>query len=159
MAYIEKNLTTGETILFRTGLHWIVLFVPILFGVFMFFFGLFALIAGLTTPASGEIGFALLITSFGVLAIVMAVVFRNATEMAVTNKRVIAKAGFFRTRSIELFLSKVESIGVERGLLGKMLGYGRVVVRGTGGTAEPFNRVRSPLEFRRRVQQQSETPQ
>jgi hypothetical protein len=36
-----------------------------------------------------------------------------------------------------------------------MFGYGSIVVKGTGGTAEPFNNVRSPLEFRRQVQQQS----
>jgi hypothetical protein len=45
---------------------------------------------------------------------------------------------------------------VEQGLLGRMLGYGNIVVRGTGGTAEPFKNVRSPLEFRGHVQQQSE---
>jgi uncharacterized membrane protein YdbT with pleckstrin-like domain len=88
----------------------------------------------------------------------LAVVSRNATEMAVTHKRVVVKVGLLRKRTIELFLSKVESVAVEQGLLGRMLGYGSIVVRDTGGTAEPFRNVRSRLEFRREVQQQSEAP-
>jgi uncharacterized membrane protein YdbT with pleckstrin-like domain len=76
--------------------------------------------------------------------------------MAVTNKRVIIKTGLLRRRTFELLLSKVESIGVEEGLMGRMFGYGSVVVRGTGGTPEPFANVGHPLEFRRQVQQQIE---
>ena len=81
---------------------------------------------------------------------------RRAAEMGVTNKRVIVKTGLLHRRTVELFLSKVESIGVDEGLIGRMFGYGTVVLRGTGGTPEPFPRVRHPLEFRRQVQQQIE---
>jgi hypothetical protein len=35
-----------------------------------------------------------------------------------------------------------------------MLGYGSVIVRGTGGTFETFGRIAHPNEFRRQVQQQ-----
>jgi hypothetical protein len=35
-----------------------------------------------------------------------------------------------------------------------MLGYGTIVVIGTGVTPVPFDRVAHPLEFRSRVQQQ-----
>jgi hypothetical protein len=35
-----------------------------------------------------------------------------------------------------------------------MLGYGTIVVIGTGGTPEPFRKVAHPLEFRSQVQQQ-----
>ena len=40
--------------------------------------------------------------------------------------------------------------------LGRMLGYGTVVLRGTGGTPEQFDRIASPLEFRKQVQSQIE---
>ena len=118
MGYVENNLTTGETVLYRTGLHWIVLLVLGLFGALV-----------------------LLLQRGG---IALGILFRNATEM-VTNKRVIVKVGLMRKKTVELFLSKVESIGVEQGILGRMLGYGSIVVRGTGGTAEPFKMVRSPF--------------
>jgi hypothetical protein len=76
--------------------------------------------------------------------------------MAVTNKRVFLKWGPLRHRTLELLLDKVESIGVEEGILGRMLGYGTAVVRGTGGTPQRFRLVRQPKEFRRQVQQRIE---
>ena len=45
--------------------------------------------------------------------IVRGVLMRNATEMTVTNKRVFVKVGLAARRTVELFLSRVESIGVE----------------------------------------------
>ena len=76
--------------------------------------------------------------------------------MAVTNKRLVVKIGVLNRRTYEILLSKVESIHVEEGLFGRMLGYGSVVVRGTGGTPEPFYRIAHPLELRRQVHHQIE---
>ena len=75
-------------------------------------------------------------------------------EYGVTNKRVIIKTGVLRHKSIELLLSKVESISVNEPLLGRMLGYGTIVIVGTGGTREPFRWIDQPNEFRRRVHDQ-----
>jgi len=79
---------------------------------------------------------------------------RNATEMAVTDRRVLIKTGMMSRRTLDLMLSRVESIGVEESAAGRMLGYGSVIVRGTGGTPEPFLMIAHPQEFRRAVQQQ-----
>jgi uncharacterized membrane protein YdbT with pleckstrin-like domain len=87
-------------------------------------------------------------------AAITGVVRQSSTEMAVTNRRVLMKSGMFGRRTVELMLSKVESIGVDQGVLARMAGYGRVVVRGTGGTHELFERIDRPLEFRRQVQEQ-----
>jgi uncharacterized membrane protein YdbT with pleckstrin-like domain len=69
---------------------------------------------------------------------------------------VVVKVGLTSRRTVELLLSKIESIGVEESLFGRMLGYGTVLLRGTGGTPESFNTIAHPLEFRREVQQQIE---
>jgi uncharacterized membrane protein YdbT with pleckstrin-like domain len=74
--------------------------------------------------------------------------------MAVTNRRVLIKTGMVSRRTLDLMLARVESIGVEETAFGRMLGYGSVVVRGTGGTPEPFRRIAHPQEFRRAVQEQ-----
>ena len=79
---------------------------------------------------------------------------RNATEMAVTNRRVIVKTGLVDRRTIELLLQRIESIAVEEPALGRVLGYGTVIVRGTGGTPEVFRQIARPLEFREQVQRQ-----
>jgi uncharacterized membrane protein YdbT with pleckstrin-like domain len=90
------------------------------------------------------------------VSVIVGAVKRNATEMAVTNHRVIIKVGLVGRRTVELLLSKVESIEVKETAFGRMLGYGTIVVIGTGGTPEPFYRVAHPLEFRSKVQQQIE---
>lgn len=79
---------------------------------------------------------------------------RAATEVAASNKRVLIKTGLFSRRSVEVLLPKPESIGVNETFAGRILGYGSVVVRGTGGTFETFDGIRQPNEFRRQVQGQ-----
>jgi uncharacterized membrane protein YdbT with pleckstrin-like domain len=79
---------------------------------------------------------------------------RNATEMAVTNKRVIVKTGLADRRTIELLLTRIESIAVEEPAMGRLLGYGTVIVRGTGGTPEIFPQISHPLQLREQVQRQ-----
>jgi len=160
VSYVEQNLISGEHVLYKTGLHWIVLVGPVLVASFFGFPGLFLLIGSIATlrdkgtQGMGVAGFVLLIVAG--LCVLIGYVRRKATEMAVTNRRILIKTGLLSRRTIELLLSKVESIGVQEGLLGRILGYGSVVVRGTGGTPEPFGTIAHPLEFRRQVQQQIE---
>ena len=91
-----------------------------------------------------------------IVAIIAGAARRNATEMAVTNHRVVIKVGLASRRTIEMMLAKIESIEVKESALGRMLGYGTIVVIGTGGTPEPFAGLAHPLEFRSAVQQQIE---
>jgi membrane protein YdbS with pleckstrin-like domain len=162
VGYVQQNLNPGERILYTTHLHWIVLFRSIFVDALFSAAGLALIVWGVTGQHTdrgeaqifGMAGVALIIIGNIILAI--AVVRRNATEMAVTNKRIIIKVGFLTKRTVELFLSKVESVGVEQTLLGRMMGYGGITVRGTGGTNEPFSHVANPLEFRRQVQHQIE---
>lgn len=162
MSYVQQNLNPGERVLYTTRLHWVVLYRSIFVDAVFSIAGLGLLgwaFMGKHTERgeaqiAGMVGVALLI--IGGLVLAFASMRRNATEMAVTNKRVIIKVGYLTKRTIELFLSKVESVEVEQTVMGRMLGYGSITVRGTGGTNEPFNHVADPLEFRRQVQHQIE---
>jgi len=102
-----------------------------------------------------EAGAFLLLFS-GVVVILAGMLRRNTTEMAVTNRRVIIKTGLASRKTIEMLLNKVESIEVSESTIGRLLGYGTVMMIGTGGTSEPFQKVAHPLEFRSQVQQQIE---
>ncbi len=165
MSYVEKHLIEGETIIYETRLHWIVLIVPILLGLL---FGLpgAALLVRSATGVGGKTVESESMMAGGAILLLLAIIFivrgileRNATEMTVTNKRVFVKVGLAARRTIELLLSRVESIGVEESVMGRMLGYGTVIVHGTGGTPEIFNMIAHPLEFRTQVQQQIEKSQ
>lgn len=168
MSYIERNLISGETVAYRTRLHWIVMGRRLLLGGIMAAAGIALLVfTGPTRPVSAAGGTSaspehpLALLYIAVALIVLSLIVgasaywkRSATEMVVTNKRVLAKVGVLTHRSTEIMLAKVESVIVDQGLLGRILGYGTVVVRGTGGTPEPFQRIANPVELRRQVQQQ-----
>ena len=78
----------------------------------------------------------------------------KSTEFAVTDKRVLIKVGIFRTHSLETMLNKVEGIHVEQGIMGKIVNSGSIIVKGTGGTNNPFQNIDKPFEFRTAVNEQ-----
>ena len=77
------------------------------------------------------------------------------SEFAVTTTRLIFKVGLVARYTTELLLTKVESIGVTQGLIGRLLDYGDLTVTGTGGAREVFRRVSDPIAFRNHVQEAS----
>ena len=163
MDYIEKNLGPGETLVYRTGCHWIVVFGPLVGGVVLGVAG-FAFFAGgwLATRNgarySGAMveGAILLIAAAALIA--GGVIQRVATEVAVSNQRVLLRTGLFSRRNVAVLLPRVESIEMEETLAGRILGYATVVVKGTGGTCERFDRIREPNKFRWQVQGQLNRP-
>jgi uncharacterized membrane protein YdbT with pleckstrin-like domain len=162
VSYVEKHLIEGEKIVYSTRLHWMVLTVPVLAGLAMGLPGL-ALLGEASGQANRNQNSNLMAAAgailifVGFIFIVSGLLKRNATEMTVTNKRIVVKVGIAARRTVEMLLTRVESIGVEESVMGRMLGYGTVIVRGTGGTPEAFDRIAHPLEFRTQVQQQIET--
>jgi uncharacterized membrane protein YdbT with pleckstrin-like domain len=149
---VERHLLPGERVLYKTRLHWVLFAKPVL----VVLAG--AILAGLLRqvqdpPWLWMIGGALalvgLIWSFVHYVEVM------TSEFAVTTSRLIFKVGLISRYTTELLLSKVESIGVQQGLVGRVLSYGDLTVTGTGGAREVFRRVRDPIGFRNHVQQAS----
>jgi acyl-coenzyme A synthetase/AMP-(fatty) acid ligase len=163
MSYVESNLAPGETVIYETRLHWVVMAWHMVLGVLLLGVAGVLLVYYERSPAGIDIqtlhvmegGGAVLLVC-GVVAILMGMLRRNATEMAVTNRRVVIKTGLASRKTIEMLLNKVESIEVRETAAGRMLGYGTIVVIGTGGTTEPFHQIAHPLEFRNQVQQQIE---
>jgi uncharacterized membrane protein YdbT with pleckstrin-like domain len=76
---------------------------------------------------------------------------RWTTETDVTNLRVVHKTGFIKRRTFEMSLDKVESVDVNQSILGRLLNYGNVTVRGVGEGAETIQTIASPLEFRNHI--------
>ena len=119
MSYIESNLVAGEHVIYQTRLHWIVMLGHILLGCLLFalpgailLYNAFTLHpADTTRHFMDAAGAALLVC--GLIAILMGVVRRSATEMAVTNRRVVVKTGLASRRTIEMLLNKVETIEVQ----------------------------------------------
>jgi len=85
----------------------------------------------------------------GLLLWVIALVRYKTTELAFTNKRVIAKFGFVSRRTIELNLMKVESLQVNQGILGRVFNFGTLVISGAGNPQAPIPGISNPMTFRR----------
>jgi uncharacterized membrane protein YdbT with pleckstrin-like domain len=145
MGYIDDNLMSGEQVVYRTKLHWVIFLWPIICAViaFMFFAG-----EGGTAAARGF--FLLVAIIWGISSFISF----KTSEFGITNKRVLIKVGFIRRNSLETLLTKVEGIQVNQGILGRILNYGTIIVKGTGGTSNPFHKIDAPLEFRKKVQEQ-----
>lgn len=93
----------------------------------------------------------LLLPLFGVGLIfwLLAYVRYKTTELAITNRRVIAKFGFISRKTIELNISKVESIQVDQSILGRILDFGTLVISGAGNPQAPIPGISNPMSFRR----------
>jgi Bacterial PH domain len=163
MSYIDANLISGESVVYQTRLHWIVMLRHILLGILLF--GACGALLSFFLPNRPRFadntshlmeGGAAALFAAGVIAILAGMVRRSATEMALTTRRVVVKQGLVSRQTIEILLNKVEAIEVSEPTLGRMLGYGSITVIGTGGTSEPFHKVAHPLKFRSEVQQQLE---
>lgn len=160
MSYAEKHLIAGEQVQYETRLHWIVMLGHVLIALLLAAAGA-AMLAAPWKSVSDAAAYAPQLRWAGVACLVLAAIFfliglvrRNATEMAVTNRRVIVKTGLANRRTIELLLPRIESVVVEEPAMGRVLGYGTVTVRGTGGTPEVFPQIAHPLQFREQVQRQ-----
>jgi uncharacterized membrane protein YdbT with pleckstrin-like domain len=77
------------------------------------------------------------------------------SEFGITNKRLIIKTGIISRNTLELNLSKIESVYVHQSILGRILGYGSLGVIGTGGTKEVFIKINNPIQFRKKFQELS----
>lgn len=157
MSYIKASLVPGETVVYQTRLHWTVMLRHVLLGLILLAGAGALLNYFLHQPRVGnprehlEGGVAALLVC-GLAAILAGFVRRNATEMAVTTRRVVIKQGLVNRKTIELLLNKIETIEVSEPMMGRMLGYGSITMVGTGGTAEPFHKIAHPLQFRGAVQ-------
>jgi uncharacterized membrane protein YdbT with pleckstrin-like domain len=150
MSYVDSNLLPDEHVLYRTRLHWRLFVAPLLFAI-----AVSAALAGIALFWTWS-PFAWIPLGIAILWLLAALVKRQTSEFVVTNKRVLMKVGVFTVRSIDLLLNKIEAITVHQSFTGRLLGYGDIVLTGSGGTNEPFASIQSPLEFRNAVQAASD---
>jgi uncharacterized membrane protein YdbT with pleckstrin-like domain len=151
MKYVEKVLQPGESIVYATSLHWLVYMKSIVALVLTIvcFVGSKAVSDPVATLALQIVA-----AIFAVLAVIYALsalIRRATTELAVTDRRVIFKTGIFQRHTMEMNRSKVETVGVNQSILGRILSYGTVSVRGTGGSFEPIPFIADPLTFRSHI--------
>lgn len=146
MSYVDKILQPKEEILAVGRMHWIV-YVP---GAVLLLLSIGIALSGAVAPERGFI-FTFIggaVGLFGVYVLIGSWIEAVTTEIAVTNRRVIHKRGLIRRETGEMNMEKVESVNVDQTILGRVLGYGSIVVRGTGAGIEGLHHIADPLSLR-----------
>jgi uncharacterized membrane protein YdbT with pleckstrin-like domain len=73
-------------------------------------------------------------------------------EIALTDRRLILKRGLFTRHTDELELSSVEAVNLDQSFWGRLFGFGRLSVHGTGDDAWLSPMIAAPLNFRRQIE-------
>jgi membrane protein YdbS with pleckstrin-like domain len=151
MAYYTKVLQPDETVKVVGQLHWSIY----LRALFVLVIAL-AMAVGSAWLADPEYQYYALVAAaavavLGILLLLGAWIRRRATEIVVTDRRVIFKRGLLGRHTVEMNVSKIETVDVEQGIGGRIWGYGTLMIRGTGSSFEPLVGVGSPLEIRNAI--------
>lgn len=150
-SYVAEILGPGETLVYQGHVSLFAILPSLVGG------SVLAIAGAALTVTAGPVGLVLVV--LGLLWIAAALIRRNSTELAVTDRRVIAKFGFISRSTIELNLTKIESIRVEQTVMGRIFGYGSVYVTGTGSTMDPIPFISEPIKFRQAVQSATDAMQ
>ncbi len=149
--YIDQILQPGEKVLYSTNAHWIFYFPAIVAWIV----AAILLILSRSTAPDVIVVLCLSVSALSGLAALYwtlkAWFHRWTTETDVTNLRVVHKTGFITRKTFEISLDKVESVDVDQSILGRMLNYGDVTIRGVGEGIEKIETIAAPLSFRNSI--------
>jgi uncharacterized membrane protein YdbT with pleckstrin-like domain len=146
MSYISDNLIPNEQVLYRTRLHWKI-FVP---AVLLLLLCVPVIVVAIDGGLNPYLSLSLLVVPL--VAFLSAYLTWLLSEFGVTDKCGLIKTGIVGRHTLETLLTKVENIGVEQSLWGRLFGYGTIYVTGTGSTKETFLGINAPLEFRKQIE-------
>lgn len=135
MTYIDESLSAGERVEARFALHWCA-WIPM---------GLW-LVLGLVS-----FGLTWLIAGYEYLRL-------RHIEQGVTNRRVIRKHGIIGRHSEEMKLGSIETVEIDQGVWGRLLGFGTVRVTGRGISDVTFRFVEAPMAVKRAIESVGHPP-
>jgi uncharacterized membrane protein YdbT with pleckstrin-like domain len=150
MSYVRHVIQPGEQIVRIGQLHWIIhrhaILVAIL-AILVFLFGIWKddiqTYCWIAAAILAGIAFILFIPAW----------FRRmSTEIAVTNKRIIHKEGLINRHTTEMSIDKVATVVVDQSILGRLLDYGTIHVKGIGQGIENLRQIASPVELRNAIE-------
>lgn len=95
------------------------------------------------------------LTNIFVIPLIVRLIKRAKTELAVTSRRVIGKVGVLKTQSLDAQITKVQNCSVKQSLGGKIFNYGTVVINTAAGEYF-FPGVKSANAFKAAVMAQME---
>lgn len=128
MSYISRSLGEGERLVATAHFHW--------------------------TYQAGALLSLLLLgwLIVGIFIFLHMTIRYNFTEIGVTSHRIIKKVGLFTLRTEEIALQNVEGVRIYQNFWGRVLGFGRMDIEGTGVNKVSLPTIADPIAFRRAIE-------
>lgn len=136
--------SSDNPVLYFTRLHWVIFLVPVV-GLCL------ALAIHLYVLPFQEV--TLILGVFALLWIAMTWVTYYFSSITIKKKRIIIRTGLLIRQTIDIPLSKIETIDIRQSIIGSLLRYGSLIITGTGGTRHVIHYIDKPLTCRRHIEQ------
>lgn len=89
---------------------------------------------------------------FGILAFVNKMIVKATTEICITTDRLILKRGIIARHVDEISVDRIEGVNVIQGILGRLMDFGLVIVRGMGVGEVMLPPIEDPVGFRKSIE-------
>lgn len=96
--------------------------------------------------------FSFLVFVFGLMKFAQMMIVKASTEIAITNTRLIYKRGLVARQVGEMSIDRIEGVNVLQSVLGRLLNYGRLAVRGMGVGEVILPPIENPIAFRQAIE-------
>jgi hypothetical protein len=139
MKSIDDLSEKDEPVLYRARRHWAMLLGPALLMIF----------GGLSVPTKGMP--AVILLAAGTLWAIIASICLQTSEFGLTEKRLIIKVGMPWLRPYDIPLAGIEGFDYYQPALGRLLDFGKIILKPVGAKKKSFAWVRGPMQFRENV--------
>ena len=157
MSYVEQTLASGEEIVQRANFNWTYSFFP----VFWFALGAGVVVMYFFIQYAAEVPFeevrvgwwsAIVAGAAGSVILINHLIILITTEIVVTTYRFVYKTGLLARSTQEVSLNKIEEITLHQSVWGRLLGYGKLVLRGTGVGVISLPNLDDPIRLRKIIE-------
>jgi hypothetical protein len=150
--YVNSHLTKEEHVVFEAHYHWCVWIVPIIGFVFFSIPLFFVLSYAPSDEIADNLGLPCAMFLFGLWMLIYTYIKTTTDEFAITNQRLIIKTGVISRSTLELNLTKVETITVSQHIFDRIFNCGQIAIKGTGSTICNLICIDTPYDFRKAFQ-------
>jgi uncharacterized membrane protein YdbT with pleckstrin-like domain len=152
MSYIRNSLGANETVHYIAHFHWI--HYAIAYGALIISLVISVIMASMNLGSNSNIWPILLappLIGLAIFLIIMVPIW--TTEIGVTNQRIIYKTGFISRATSELQLRSIEEVSMQQDIAGRIFGYGKIEIHGTGEEQIMLPNLGDALTLRKALQE------
>jgi hypothetical protein len=157
----DLALTVGESVILQKRQHGVIIVLPLIMslvlGVGIVLLDIFVALAfhmvfGVKVHSANSLILLLPFSFLGGVVSLLAWLSRKNSLVTLTSRRLIINQGLLSKTTADVLLKQIETVAIRRPLLGRMFGYGTVLVRGTGGGRFCLSFIERPDLFYSKLQ-------